>query len=160
MKLFIKREALSVKGDFEVNDQEGKTLFYCQGTFLSVPKQFTISDMSRKIVGYIKNNITLGQQIFEIEDAQRTITLKQVLRGTYVINQTDWYFNEYSLGHHYELLAGKSLLMKLRKRWFTWGAHYELEIEDKQDVIIAIGIVLAIDYMNRPNILLEVLGNL
>ncbi len=35
--------------------------------------------------------------------------------------------------------------MSITKHWFTWGDSYELTIENKDDAVLCLGIVIAID---------------
>lgn len=152
MKLHIKRKAISMDGYLEVKNQEGITQFFCYGSFIGEPRQFVITDQNQKNVGYIRSITALDQKNFEVEDGRQTIRLIHIKRGTYIIDQADWFLKENTRGRRYELQTGKSTLFKLRKRWLTWGDHYELEIEDEPDAVMAIGFFIVIDYMNRPQI--------
>ena len=50
------------------------------------------------------------------------------------------------MGYQYTVTEGSTLIMELRKHWFTWGDSYELNIPNPSDALLALCIVICVDY--------------
>ena len=42
-------------------------------------------------------------------------------------------------------MKGGREIVRINKEWMTWGDSYQIDIQDKEDEIIALAVVLAID---------------
>lgn len=148
MKLYIKQKVFTIAEKFEVKNEFGETVFYCEGSFFRIPKKFTIYDKNHEIVGEVEKVMLTLMPRYVIRDSRREVTLRKqftFLFSTYILDNIDWKLEGNFTAHKYRLLYGNTIIMSIDKHWFTWGDSYELDIRDEDDAILALGIVLAID---------------
>ena len=56
-KLYIKQKVFSIGEKFNVTDANQETVYHVQGSFLKIPKQFTIYDRHDQIIGEITKKV-------------------------------------------------------------------------------------------------------
>ncbi|NLC65789.1 MAG: hypothetical protein GX752_02455 [Clostridium sp.] len=149
MKLYIKQSVFTLKDKFTVKNEEGQDVFYVDGSFFRIPKQFKVYDKNQNEVASIDRQMFRLFGSYDIVTENSQITLRRqfsLFRQSYILEGINWYLQGNFTGHHYEVIEGESLVMKLRKHWFTWGDSYELSIPDDQDALLALCIAICIDY--------------
>lgn len=52
-QLYIKQRVMSLSGKFSVTDAEGNDVYFVEGSFLQIPKRFSIMDVTRQEVAMI-----------------------------------------------------------------------------------------------------------
>ena len=77
-----------------------------------------------------------------VTDMVRKITL---LSNDYKLENLTWRLDGDFFAHEYSLIDGSNTIMKLSRKWFTWGDSYELDIADNQDPLLCLSIALAVD---------------
>lgn len=150
MKLYIKQKVFTLGEEFEVRDANNNTVFYCKGSFFKIPKSFQILDKNHNHVGTVEKEFMTLLPRYTISDLNRTITLRKnftFIFASYTIDNIAWELSGNFTGHNYQLLHGDIIIMSLTKHWFTWGDSYELDIKDDNDMVLALGISLAIDHV-------------
>lgn len=148
MKLYIKQAVLVLGGRFTVKDESGTDIFFVEGSFLRVPKQFKIYDKNYNNVAVIDRQMFRLFGHYDINANGKNITLKRhfaFFKQSYTIEGINWALEGNFTNHHYEVVQGKNLIMRLRKHWFTWGDSYELNILDKHDALLALSIAICVD---------------
>ena len=63
----------------------------------------------------------------------------------YTIDGPGWEVSGSVLGHDYEITKAGHRIVTISKEWMTWGDSYQIDIQEKEDEIIALAVVLAID---------------
>lgn len=149
MKLYIKQAVLTLGEKFSVKNELGEDVYYVEGSFLKIPKNFSVYDISGKKLACIYRKHITFMPTFVIETEDKTITLKQQLafaRMKFTIEETAWSLRGNFTAHEYEVISGHHPIMSISKHWFTWGDSYELDIENKVDALLSLCIVIAVDY--------------
>lgn len=149
MKLYIKQKVMTLGERFTVKNEYEEDLYIVEGSFLSIPKRFTIYDMKGNPLSTVKRRHVTMFPGFTISTPNETITLKQkfaLARMKFAIESLDWSLRGNFTAHEYEVTRGSNPIMTLTKHWFTWGDSYELDIEDERDALLCLSIVIAIDY--------------
>ena len=149
MKLYIKQSVFTLGEKFEVKDADGDVIFYVEGSFLRIPKQFQIFDKNNQVVAEIEHQMWRFLGHYDIKTSDRSITLKKEFtwfRPSYLIEGINWRLQGDFMGHQYAVTEGSTLVMQLRKHWFTWGDSYELDIPDPNDALLALSIMICVDY--------------
>ena len=49
------------------------------------------------------------------------------------------------MAHDYTIESGGRYIASIHKRWMTWGDSYEIDINDGEDIILALAVIIAID---------------
>ena len=67
-------------------------------------------------------------------------------KPSYRIEGLNWRLVGNFLARNYSVVLGERPIMNLSKHWFTWGDSYELDIKHSEDALLALCIVICIDY--------------
>ncbi|VDG96545.1 Protein of uncharacterised function (DUF567) [Lysinibacillus sphaericus] len=150
MKEFIiKQKMLSMNGQFKVKGAEGNDVYEVEGSFLKIPKTYTIQDLEANEVARITKKSFSFLPTFYVEvQGQETVTIQKefsFLKPKYTIDAagievlgTWWEMS-------FDVLKDGEVAGTVDKKWFQWGDSYQVQIynEDLEKLIIAL--VVAID---------------
>lgn len=149
MKLYIKQSVFTFKDKFTVQNEYGHDVFYVDGSFLRIPKQFKVYDINYDEVAIIDRQMFRLFANYDIKTKHKNITLKRqfsFFRQVYILEGINWALQGNFTSHNYEVVQGGNPIMELRKHWFRWGDSYELNIPDDHDAILALCIAICVDY--------------
>ncbi|PMC33682.1 hypothetical protein CJ195_27230 [Bacillus sp. UMB0899] len=148
-QLYIKQKVFSLSGKFTVKDQQENDVFYVEGSFMQIPKTFSILNTAREEVALITKKVFsfLPKFFVEVNGSEVVMIKKEFsfFKARYTIDaggievQGNWWDMDFQVLQHGEVIG------KVSKEWFTWGDSYKVQIinEDMDAVIIAL--VVAID---------------
>ena len=148
-QLYIKQKVFSLSGKFTVKDQQEKDIYYVEGSFMQVPKTFSIMNTARDEVALITKKVFSFLPKFLVDvNGREVLTIKKefsFLKARYTINGAgievhgNWWDMDFQVLHHGKI-AGK-----VSKEWFTWGDSYKVQIIDEEIETLIIALVVAID---------------
>jgi uncharacterized protein YxjI len=148
-QLYIKQKVFSLSGKFKVKDQEEKDRYYVEGSFMKVPKTFSIMNTSRDEVALITKKVFSFLPKFLVEvNGQEVLTIKKefsFLKARYAIDaagievQGNWWDMNFQVLQHGKVVG------EVGKEWFTWGDSYRVQVLDEGMETIMIALVVAID---------------
>ena len=151
MKLYIKQKVFSWGDQFTVKDEAGWDRYYVKGEVFSWGKKLHVYDLSGNEVAFIKQEVWSwmpkfyvfcgGRQVAEIRK-EFTFFLPK-----YSIDGLGWEISGSFMAHDYEVTKNGCPIVSIRKEWMTWSDSYELNIANPQDEIVALAVVLTIDYV-------------
>lgn len=148
MKLYIKQSVFTLGERFYVKDENGDNVYYVEGSFLRIPKMFTIYNMRNEVVSVIEKQMFRMLPHYDINVDGRNVTLKReftFFKNRFTLVGTDWEIVGDIWDHEYQLVQMRKPIMNLSKHWFTWGDSYELNIADESDAVLSLSVVIAID---------------
>jgi len=147
MRLYIKQKVFSFKDRFTIVDEFENVIYTVEGKVFSLGKKLKIFDAFQEEVAYIEEKVLSFRPRYSIIiDQQEIIVHKKFsFLSKYAIEGSDWVLKGDFFDHDYEIVEGSEPIMKLTKKWFTWGDSYELDIENNQDTLLSVCIVLVID---------------
>ncbi|NMD72070.1 hypothetical protein HHO41_17380 [Bacillus sp. DNRA2] len=148
-QLYIKQKVFSLSGKFTVKDHEEKDVYFVEGSFMQVPKTFSIIDTKRGQVALItKKTFSLLPKFFVEVNGREVLTIKKefsFLKARYSIKaagievQGNWWDMDFQVSQNGEVIG------KVNKEWFTWGDSYKVQILNEEMETIIIALVIAID---------------
>jgi uncharacterized protein YxjI len=148
-QLYIKQKVFSLSGKFTVKDQREKDVYYVEGSFMQIPKTFSIMNTTRDEVALItKKAFSFLPKFFVEVNGREVLTIKKefsFLKARYTIDGAgievhgNWWDMDFQVLQHGEV-AGQ-----VSKEWFTWGDSYKIQILDEKMETIMIALVVAID---------------
>jgi uncharacterized protein YxjI len=148
-QLYIKQKVLSLSGKFTVKDQQEKDVYYVEGSFMQIPKTFSIMNPAREEVALITKKVFSFLPKFFVEvNGQEVLTIKKefsFLKPRYTIDaagidvQGNWWEMDFQVLQHGEVIG------QVTKEWFTWGDSYQVQILNEEMESIIIALVVAID---------------
>jgi len=148
-QLYIKQKVFSLSDKFTVKDQQEKDVYYVEGSFMKVPKTFSIMNTAREEIALITKKVLSFLPKFFVEvNGQELLTIKKELsffKARYTIDAAgiDVHGNWWEMD--FEVLQNGEVVGKVTKEWFTWGDSYKVQILDEEMETIIIAIVVAID---------------
>lgn len=148
-QLYIKQKVLSLSGKFTVKNAQGEDAYFVDGSFLQIPKTYTIFDTSRAEVAVITKKVFSFLPTFFVEvNGREMVKIKKefsFLKARYSIEaegievRGNWFDMNFTLLKHGEVVGS------VNKEWFTWGDSYKVEVLDEALEKLIIAIVVAID---------------
>ncbi|WP_298473411.1 LURP-one-related family protein [Psychrobacillus sp. FSL K6-4046] len=148
-KLYIKQKVLSLSGKFTVKDQQENDVYYVEGSFMKIPKTFSILNTSRNEIALItKKMFSFLPKFFVEVNGKEVLTIKKefsFLKARYSIDAAgievhgNWWDMNFQVLQHGEVVG------QVSKEWFTWGDSYQVEIWKEDMEAIIISLVIAID---------------
>lgn len=148
-QLFIKQKVFSLSGKFTVKDQYENDVYYVEGSFMQIPKTYTIMDTARNEIAVITKKVFSFLPKFFVEiDGSEMVTIKKefsFFKARYTIDATgieihgNWWDMNFEVKYHDEVIG------RVSKEWFTWGDSYKVEVVNSDMEKMIIAIVVAID---------------
>lgn len=148
-QLYIKQKVFSLGAKFTVKDQEEKDVYYVEGSFMQIPKTFSIMNIAREEVALITKKVFSFLPKFFVEvNGQEVLTIRKefsFFKARYTIDAAaievhgNWWNMDFQVIQHGEVVG------KVSKEWFTWGDSYKVQILNEEMETIIIALVVAID---------------
>ncbi|MGG4470739.1 LURP-one-related family protein [Paenibacillus alvei] len=148
-QLYIKQKVFSLSGKFTVKDQTEQDIYYVEGSFMQVPKTFSIMNTNRQEVALITKKVFSFLPKFFVEvNGHEALTIRKefsFFKPRYTIDAADievqgnWWDMDFQVKQHGNVIGTVS------KEWFTWGDSYKVQIENEEMEAIIIALVVAID---------------
>lgn len=148
-QLYIKQKVFSLKGQFTVMDEAQQDAYYVEGSFLKIPKTFSILDTSRNEVAMItKKTFSFLPQFFVEVNGEQVLTIKKefsFFKARYTIDaagievQGNWW------DMNFDVLQNGEVIGSVTKEWLTWGDTYQVTVHKEAMEEIMIAIVVSID---------------
>ncbi len=149
-QLYIKQKVFSMSGKFSVKDAEENEVYFVEGSFMQIPKTFSIMDMARQEVATItKKTFSFLPTFFVEVHGQETVMIKKefsFLKARYSIDAVGMEVRGNWWDMNFEVYQNGELIGAVSKKWFTWGDSYQLEILDDGMEPLLVALVVAIDY--------------
>lgn len=148
-QFYIKQKVFSLSGRFTVKDQLEKDVYYIEGSFMKIPKTFSILNRGRDEVALITKQVFSFLPKFFVEvNGREVLTIKKELsffKARYTIDTADIEVNGNWWDMDFEILQHGKVVGKVSKEWFTWGDSYKVEVLNEEMEIMIIALVVAID---------------
>ncbi|MEG0372303.1 MAG: LURP-one-related/scramblase family protein [Enterococcus viikkiensis] len=148
-KLYIKQKVFSIGEKYTVMNENQEPRYYVKGSFLKIPKTFTIEDeQGREISKITKKVISLLPKFFVEMNGKEAIEISKhltFLKAKYAISAEgltvdgNWWDMDFEVSQHGQKVA------EINKRWISWGDTYEISIFDEALEELIISLVIAID---------------
>lgn len=148
-QLYIKQKVFSLNEKFTVKNQQEKDVYYVEGSFMRIPKTFSIKNTNGEEAALItKKTMSLLPKFFVEVNGQEMFVIKKgisFLKARYTIDAAgievrgNWWDMNFQVYQHGEL-AGK-----VNKEWFTWGDSYKVQVLNDNMETSLIALVVAID---------------
>jgi len=150
MNLYIKQRVFSWRDRFYVKDKSGYDRYYAEGEFFTWGKKLHIYNANGIELAFIRQKVFsfLPRFFVEIDDRVICEVVKEFtfFRQSYRLEGLPWHLNGDIWAHEYSLDDfGGQQIMRMSKKWFTWGDSYELDITDDRNEILCLSLALAVD---------------
>jgi len=154
-QLYIKQKVFSLSEKFTVKDQDETDVYFVEGSFMKIPKTFSVMNANKDEVALITKKVfSFLPQFFVEVNGREMVTIKKefsffkpryMIDGVGIEVQGNWWDMDF------EVLQNGEAVGRVNKEWFTWGDSYKVEIfKDEMETII-IALVVAIDCVKADN---------
>jgi len=150
MKLYLKQKVFSWRDRFYAKDENGGDRFYIEGEIFSWGKKLHVYDANGAEVAFIRQKVFSFMPRYFVEIGGRVVCeiVKELtfFKHSYRLEGIPWRMNGDFWAHEYALGDNNGRqVMRMSKKWFTWGDSYELDIADPNDEILCLCVALAVD---------------
>lgn len=148
-QLYIKQKVFSLSGKFTVKNQQEQDVYFVEGSFLKIPKTFTMMNAAREEVALITKKIFTFLPKFKVEVGGREVlTIKKefsFFKARYTIDAAGIEVRGNWWDMHFEVYRHGEIVGQVSKEWFTWGDSYSVQILEEEMETIIVALVIAID---------------
>lgn len=148
-ELYIKQKVFSLSGKFTVKDQQGNDVYFVEGSFMKVPKTFSIHNNTGSEVALITKKVFSFLPKFMVEvDGREVLTIKKefsFFKARYTIDAAGIEVNGNWWDMNFEVYQHGDVAGKVSKEWFTWGDSYKVQVWNEEMETIILALVIAID---------------
>jgi uncharacterized protein YxjI len=165
--LYKKQKVLSIREQFTYFDINQQVVYNATGSFFAFPKRYELTQTgsSHPLLEVRRKMFTLLPR-FYVNDLRNQGQLMAVIRQRFTFmrptfdlydrNDQRYHVQGSFWAHNYQIFdPSNNKVIEVNKKWIAWGDTYEIMIDDsKIDLLLAIGLVLAIDcaiFSNRSN---------
>lgn len=155
----IKQNMWSLGGKFTITDSVGMPAYQVEGSFLQIPKTFTITDMEGRLISRIEKQVFTWMPRFDIQLATgEFITLRKeftFFKPRYQIDHLGMTVQGDFWDMDFELFQNGQSIARISQEWFRMTSTYNIEVFEDAYADLVISLVIAIDYVkemeNRRN---------
>lgn len=148
-QLYIKQKVFSLSGKFTVKNQQEKDVYYVEGSFMQIPKTFSIMNTRREEVALITKKVFSFLPKFFVEvNGREVLTIQKefsFFKARYTIDAADIEVRGNWWDMDFQVLQHGVVIGQVKQEWFTWGDSYKVQIMNEEMETIMIAIVVAID---------------
>lgn len=156
MKLYVRQELFTFNDVFYVKDAAGRDVYCVESEFFTFLKKFHVYDMNRTERVFVEQNLSFvtPELSVHIEGRECAKIIKEItfFSPEYTVEGPDWKVKGDFFDHDYEITQRGVPVAVINKEWLTWGDCYALEVFDPKDAMLALAVMLAIDFvLSRKN---------
>lgn len=149
MKLYMKQRVFSWADRFTIKDEYGADKYYVEGQVFSFGKKLRVYDLVGNEVAYIEQQIfTFLPRFYVYVNGSKVAEIVKefsFFAPRYSVEGLGWDVEGSFMAHDYWITKNGNEIIRISKEWMTWGDSYQIDIQEKEDEIIALAVVLAID---------------
>ena len=153
MKTYLMKQKFRLGGErFDIKNDLGMVEYQVEGSFLKIPKTFTVFDVEGQKVSHItkKTFSLLPQFTVELEDGSSFFIRKKLtlFRDKYDISNLGLRIEGNIWDLDFKLLDDRDqLVAEISKQVFTLTSTYQVSVYEEEYANLVISLCLAIDYV-------------
>ena len=151
--LQISSKIFSLGGEMWITDEAGNARYSVKGSFLKIPKSFTIFDAQENPVAKVTHQvISLLPKFFLEINGQPAATISKrfsLLKPKYDIEAAGVTVEGNIWDMNFQILREGREIGRIDKQWLSVRDKYQIQVENPADELMVLGLVLAIDYVRR-----------
>lgn len=148
MKLYIKAKRFSWRDQLIVRDEQDELLYKIKSERISIGNKVHIVDHNEaEILSIEEKRIVFSPKYTIYQQGEKIASVKKesnLFASDYEIDNVNWKIKGNVDEEDYEIKAGFSEIASFKKKWFSYGDSYVLDVKEKQDAPLALGIITAI----------------
>ncbi|QUL57105.1 LURP-one-related family protein [Paenibacillus tritici] len=154
-QLYIKQKVFSLSEKFTVKNGQEQDVYYVEGSFMRIPKTFSIMNAGGAEVALITKKVFSFLPKFFVEvDGREVLTIQKeftFMKDRYSIESADIEVQGNWWDMDFQVMQRGAVVGEVSKEWFTWGDSYSVQVLNEELEAIIIAIVVAIDCVKADN---------
>ena len=163
MKLFMKQKLLSFRAHYLIKDDQERDLYTVRLERMTFGKNLRIYDTSGVNIGSVQQKtFSIRPRYYLYANHQVTAELtKEHSWGLPVFRITGkpWEIISDMWAHVFEIKDDLQTVASVTKEWKTWGDSYGMDIVHREDALLVIEIMIAIDCFFHQQAFAALAGN-
>ncbi|MBM6615536.1 LURP-one-related family protein [Desemzia sp. RIT804] len=148
MKLYIRAKRFSLRDGLIVRNEKDEPIYEIKSEWLSFGRKVHIYDQNKEEVASIEEKKLGFSPKYAINQLETNVAVvkkeKNLMTSDYDIDKLNWRIRGNVEDNDYKIKEKLRTVAELKKKWFSVGESYVLEVEEEQDSIVALAIVVAI----------------
>ncbi|PXW87333.1 uncharacterized protein YxjI [Streptohalobacillus salinus] len=154
-QLYMRQKVFSLGEKFTITDEHEQPAYYVEGSFMQIPKTFTILDKANQPVGEITKKVISFMPTFYVEiPGFQSITIQKAFtffKTRFDIRAENISINGDFLDKYFEVQAKGDVVAYVEEKWLTWGDTYKMEIIDPRFEALVVALVVAVDFAKQES---------
>jgi uncharacterized protein YxjI len=146
----MRQKVFSLGEKFTITDQNEEAKYTVQGSFMQIPKQFTIYNQTNQAVGTItKKIISLLPAFYVSVDGFKEIMIQKAFtffKTRFDIHAENIHIVGDIFDKYFEVHEPRGVIAYVEEKWFTWGDTYTIDVADERYEPLVISLIVAIDF--------------
>ncbi|SNZ17140.1 Uncharacterized protein YxjI [Terribacillus aidingensis] len=146
---YIKQKVFSFKDSFSVFDAEQQEIYRVTSKLFSMQDRLTITDLKDNPLVEIKQKLAFWKPKYVIEENGKQVAEVTknftFFKANFSLQPQNWTLVGDVWSRQYTLADENGPLMRVNKKWLSWGDTYELQMEDETRLLTYIAIMIVLD---------------
>lgn len=146
--LYIKQKVFSIGEKFTVFDAHETPIYWVEGSFMEIPKHFTIYDANGEFATITKKVFSFLPRFYVDIDGRDIATIYRdfsFFHAKYHIEADGIEVSGDIWDMNFTITLQNRQIASIHKEWFAWGDSYVIQIEDDTYEKLIVALVIAID---------------
>ena len=148
MKLYIKEKRFSLRDQLLVQDEQKEALYTVKSERIAIGNKVHIYDQSKEnVLSIEEKKIGFSPKYMIYQQDEKVAAVKKeanLIASDYVIEKIDWKIKGNVEKEDYEIKKGFSKIASFKKKRFSYGDSYVLDIEEKENAQLVLAIIIAV----------------
>ena len=153
MKLMITQKLMSLRGRYDITDENDQTVFSIKGKY-TIPKRYDISDAQGQLVAQLRAKVfDIFPTYYLYENGEKIGKVKKkfsFFKPQFAIDCNGWQVQGNFLSWDYKIVdASGAIIATLSKEIFKVRDVYVMDIINDEDALKVVQVALAIDLQKQ-----------
>lgn len=148
MKLYIRAKRFSMRETLIVRDEKNEPIYEIKSEWLSFGRKVHIYDQNNEeAVSIEEKKLGFKPQygIYQLDTKVAEVKKDEKIMGSdFEINKINWRITGDVKDNEFKIKENLRTIAELKKKWFSVGESFVLEVEEEENSVVALAIVIAI----------------
>ncbi|MER1955340.1 MAG: LURP-one-related family protein [Desemzia incerta] len=148
MKLYIRAKRFSMRETLIVRDEKDDPIYEIKSEWLSFGRKVHIYDQNNEEAASIeekKLGFKLQYGIYQLDTKVAEVKKDEKMMGSdFEINKINWRITGDVEDNEFKIKENLRTIAELKKKWFSVGESFVLEVGEEENSVVALAIVIAI----------------
>lgn len=148
MKLYIRAKRFSMRDTLVIEDEKSDFIYEVKSEWLSFGRKVHIYDQGNEEVASIEEKKLGFSPRYSITQLETEVAVVKKennrIASDFDIDKLNWKIKGDVEDNEFKIKKGLRTIAELKKKWFSVGESFVLEVEEEQDSVVALAIVIAI----------------